>query len=80
VGISATGDLNAGTLAEVLRALPKKGAWELCCHPGYNDAELDGVKTRLRREREVEREALLAEVAKALASADGLEVIHYGKL
>jgi chitin disaccharide deacetylase len=27
------------------------GSSELMCHPGYEDAELDGIKTRLRASR-----------------------------
>ena len=53
VAISATGQLNAATLAEILRALPYNGCYELCCHPGYNDGELDCVGTRLRAHREI---------------------------
>ena len=80
VAISATGELNATTLAEVLRALPPAGTYELCCHPGYNDGELDRVTTRLRAHREIEREALLSEIPKALARADAPTLVHYGNL
>jgi predicted glycoside hydrolase/deacetylase ChbG (UPF0249 family) len=80
VAISATGELNATTLAEVLRALPSSGSYELCCHPGYNDGELDCVTTRLRGQREIEREALLSEIPKALARADAPTLVHYGNL
>jgi hypothetical protein len=34
------------------------GTWELVTHPGYNDADLDLVHTRLRDTRDVERAAL----------------------
>jgi hypothetical protein len=34
------------------------GTWELVTHPGYNDAGLAEVKTRLRDSREAELEAL----------------------
>ena len=59
VGISATGDLNAESLRTLLRRLPPDGTYELVCHPGYNDTDLDQVKTRLRTEREIELAALL---------------------
>ncbi|MDE3106191.1 MAG: ChbG/HpnK family deacetylase, partial [Acidobacteriota bacterium] len=59
IGISATGSLDAATLHDILQALPNHGTFELCCHPGYNDAELDTIVTRLRQSREVERLALL---------------------
>jgi predicted glycoside hydrolase/deacetylase ChbG (UPF0249 family) len=80
VAISATGQLNAATLAEILRALPASGTYELCCHPGYNDGELDRVATRLRAEREVEREALLAELPRALGAVNSPSLDHYGSL
>jgi hypothetical protein len=58
VGISATGSLNATTLRAILDILPA-GTWELVCHPGYNDRDLDAVTTRLRASRDIERAALL---------------------
>jgi predicted glycoside hydrolase/deacetylase ChbG (UPF0249 family) len=67
IAISATGHLTPTTLAELLRALPTTGTYELCCHPGYNDADLDRIATRLRAHRDLEREALLNEIPRALA-------------
>lgn len=64
IGIAATGTLDHTTLRSLLGALPD-GIWELACHPGYRDGELDRVATRLRASREVERQALL-QVAPAL--------------
>jgi predicted glycoside hydrolase/deacetylase ChbG (UPF0249 family) len=58
LGISATGHLNRATLHAILDAMPS-GTWELVCHPGYNDRDLDAITTRLRSTREVERSALL---------------------
>ena len=68
VAISATGQLNAGTLGEILRALPSTGTYEFRCHPGYNDGELDRVTTRLRAHRDTEREALLSELPRDLTA------------
>ena len=59
VGISATGHLDERTLRNLLQGLPE-GTWELVCHPGYNDAELDTIPTRLRATRDIERKALLS--------------------
>lgn len=59
LGISATGQLNTTTLGNILNAMPD-GTWELVCHPGYNDRDLDAITTRLRTTREVELSALLA--------------------
>ena len=62
LGVSATGNLNAETLAKTLAAMPE-GTWELVCHPGYNDPDLDAITTRLRGTREIERIALLSTFA-----------------
>lgn len=59
VAVAGTGILDTKTLRAVLRNLPN-GAWELVTHPGYNDADLERVRTRLRGTRDVEREALSA--------------------
>jgi hypothetical protein len=80
VAISATGDLTAQTLDELLDAFPATGTYELCCHPGYNDRDLEAVTTRLRTHREVELRALLSEVPKRLRRADAPQLVNYGSL
>ena len=80
IAISATGSLDAESLAELLQALPENGTYELCCHPGYNDADLDRVTTRLREHRNTEREALLAELSRRLMQPDPPELISYAQL
>jgi predicted glycoside hydrolase/deacetylase ChbG (UPF0249 family) len=79
MGISATGDLNRASLGEILTALPE-GTWELVCHPGYNDADLDRIPTRLRGHREIERAALLSVVPEILSHPNPPALIHYGGL
>jgi predicted glycoside hydrolase/deacetylase ChbG (UPF0249 family) len=79
IGISATGSLDAATLHAALDALPQ-GTWELVCHPGYNDRDLDAVTTRLRQTREVEREALLAAFASHSLNPSTPHLIHYAAL
>lgn len=59
IGVLATGTLDAPTVASLLRNLPP-GTWELVTHPGYNDADLAQVRTRLLASRETERQALHA--------------------
>ena len=81
IGVSATGHLNSNTLSALLKSVPD-GTWELVCHPGYNDRDLDAITTRLRTERETELRALLA-FTKSLPSQmhpSGLKLIHYGEL
>jgi hopanoid biosynthesis associated protein HpnK len=48
-----TGRVTPAVLARILAALPE-GVSELMMHPGYQDAALARVRTRLRREREAE--------------------------
>jgi len=80
VGVSATGNLNATTLTQILNSLPPEGAYELVCHPGYNDRDLDHVTTRLRAHREVEMQALLSAIPSALSQPNAPALIHYGSL
>jgi predicted glycoside hydrolase/deacetylase ChbG (UPF0249 family) len=58
LGVLATGTLDEGTVASLLSAAPANGAYELVTHPGYNDADLAQVNTRLLASRETERQAL----------------------
>jgi len=80
VAISATGQLSAPKLAQILDRLPATGTCELCCHPGYNDSDLDHIKTRLRAHREIEREALLALIPQLAGRDDAPTLIGYGEL
>ncbi|HUB31046.1 MAG TPA: ChbG/HpnK family deacetylase [Terracidiphilus sp.] len=59
IAVAATGVVNAGTVRSLLGRLPE-GTWELVTHPGYNDADLAKVRTRLRASRDIERLALSA--------------------
>jgi predicted glycoside hydrolase/deacetylase ChbG (UPF0249 family) len=76
LGVSATGNLNAETLAKTLAAMPE-GTWELVCHPGYNDRDLDAITTRLRDTREIELAALHSTFANNSPHLSQLELIHY---
>jgi predicted glycoside hydrolase/deacetylase ChbG (UPF0249 family) len=61
IGVLATGTLEVRTTLRVLLdALPAEaaGTWELVCHPGYPDAALEQVRTRLRQSRAEEHAAL----------------------
>jgi hypothetical protein len=44
-------------------------------HPGYNDADLDKVRTRLRASREIEMKAL-----EAIREFPEIELISYAEL
>jgi hypothetical protein len=57
LGVSGTGALDTAALHRLLDRVPS-GTWELVTHPGYNDADLARIRTRLRASRDIEREAL----------------------
>ena len=79
VGIAVTGLLDQNRLLRILEALPD-GTWELVCHPGYSDADLQAAGTRLTQSRETELSALTsAETKKALADRH-IELISYADL
>ncbi|MGA7858906.1 MAG: ChbG/HpnK family deacetylase [Terracidiphilus sp.] len=59
VAVVGTGMLDDAAVEALLRNLPR-GTWELVTHPGYNDADLQKVRTRLHASREIERNALLS--------------------
>ena len=59
IAVAGTGVVNADTVRRLLQQLPP-GTWEFVTHPGYNDADLAKVRTRLRESRDVERIALQA--------------------
>ena len=80
IGISATGNLYGETLHEILHAMPAEGTFELCCHPGYNDSDLDLITTRLRTHRDVERTTLLTEIPAISSHPNAPQLINYGDL
>jgi hopanoid biosynthesis associated protein HpnK len=76
VGMVATGGLTQQTFRQLIEALPE-GTWEFVSHPGYNDAELDGIKTRLRDSRENELAILTSPETKELLQRERIELISY---
>jgi predicted glycoside hydrolase/deacetylase ChbG (UPF0249 family) len=80
IGISATGNLYGETLHQILHAMPDEGTFELCCHPGYNDSDLDRITTRLRAHRDIERNALRTEVPALVLHPNAPQLINYGDL
>jgi hopanoid biosynthesis associated protein HpnK len=79
VGIVSTGALDEWLFRFVIERLPE-GTWELVCHPGYNDAELAKVRTRLRDSRERELRLLTSNSARDLLTHCGIELISYKEL
>ena len=79
VGIVATGKLDMRLLLSTLETLPE-GTWELVCHPGYSDADLQAAGTRLLQSREVELQALTSLEVRNLIRRRGIELISYSDL
>lgn len=76
LGIVGTGALDQSFFHSVLRSLPE-GTWEFVCHPGYNDADLQQVQTRLRESRAHELGILTSQATREIASKAGIELISY---
>ncbi len=79
LGIVATGALDLGLFESIVDSLPE-GTWELVCHPGYNDAELARVRTRLRESRELELRVLTSADAREMLVRRGVQLISYHDL
>jgi len=76
VGIVGTGMLNEALFKSILQDLPE-GTWEFVCHPGYNDADLQQVQTRLRESRAEELRVLTSPIAREILAANGIKLISY---
>jgi len=79
VGMVATGFLDQKMLTAILKALPE-GTWELVCHPGYADSDLEAAGTRLVQSRQVELNALASEETRKVMNEQGIELISYADL
>jgi chitin disaccharide deacetylase len=76
LAIVATGTLNEGLLRIMIENLPE-GTWELVCHPGYNDSDLQAIRTGLREAREEELRILTSPSTQELLKENGVEVISF---
>jgi hopanoid biosynthesis associated protein HpnK len=79
LGIVVTGALDETLFYAIARSIPE-GTWEFVCHPGYNDADLQAGKTRLRQSREIELRVLTLPAARELLAQQGIELISYREL
>lgn len=79
VGIVATGELDPAFFQLLVEQLPP-GTWELVCHPGYNDADLDKIRTRLRASRVSELKLLISPESRRILEQNGIELISYRDL
>lgn len=74
IAVAGTGVVNSDTVRSLLTKLPP-GTWELVTHPGYNDSDLDRVRTRLRASRDIERIAL-----QAIKEFPDLQLVSFAQL
>ena len=79
VGIAVTGMLDQQKLLRILEALPG-GTWELVCHPGYSDSDLQVAGTRLTKSREIELFALTSAEVREVLARQKIELISYADL
>jgi chitin disaccharide deacetylase len=83
VGVMETGFLDADLFAAMIQAVAEalpEGTWEMVCHPGYDDAELAAVPTRLRASRQEELKVLTSADARRLLGKSGIELVSYRDL
>jgi chitin disaccharide deacetylase len=76
LGIEVTGTLDHKLFSAIAEIIPE-GTWELVCHPGYNDADLQRANTRLRESRETELAVLTTPEARQLLERQGISLISY---
>jgi hopanoid biosynthesis associated protein HpnK len=79
VGMLVTGVLDQYLFLCIVENLPE-GTWEFVCHPGYNDADLGQVRTRLRQSRVEELAVLTSPETKLALQRRGIELISYHDL
>jgi predicted glycoside hydrolase/deacetylase ChbG (UPF0249 family) len=79
LGVLVTGVLDLNLFIEIASRIPD-GTWEFVCHPGYNDRDLDEVRTRLRASREQELQVLTSSEARKVLEQHGVQLISYHEL
>jgi len=79
LGITATGSLDQRMFSWIVEHMPE-GTWELVCHPGYNDAQLEAVHTRLRQSRQHELAILTSAETRGLFERNQIGLISYREL
>jgi chitin disaccharide deacetylase len=78
-GVIATGSLDKRLTEAILGSIPD-GTWEFVCHPGYNDGDLDSVKTRLRKTRDIEADILKSSSLSDFLAKNRLELIRFSQV
>jgi chitin disaccharide deacetylase len=76
-GIAQTGELTREGMEQLVKSLPD-GTTELMCHPGYADAALRKMPTRLQDSRQSELQILTDTGIRNLVASLGIRLIDYG--
>lgn len=79
LGVVATGALDPQLFRSILEKLPE-GTWEFVCHPGYNDAQLQSIRTRLKESRAQELRVLTSAATPEMLAHGGIDLISYRDL
>jgi predicted glycoside hydrolase/deacetylase ChbG (UPF0249 family) len=79
LGVVITGVMDERLLKAIINHIPD-GTWELVCHPGYNDEDLNKVDTRLRASRVRELELLKSPEIRQELEKHGVQLISYRDL
>ena len=78
-GIGWTGTLEPERVMQLIGRL-EEGTTELMCHPGIYDEALERKPTRLKGERQLELEALIAPEVAGAISQSGVQLISFREL
>jgi hopanoid biosynthesis associated protein HpnK len=78
-GVALTGLLDSAALRDMIGVLPE-GTSELMCHPATYGDDLDRASTRLKRERERERDALTDESVKLALQRSNIATVSFRDL
>jgi len=79
LGVVSTGALDLELFEAIMDSIPD-GTWEFVCHPGYSDAELATIQTRLQQSRQRELEVLTSVAAREALGRRGIQLISYREL
>jgi hopanoid biosynthesis associated protein HpnK len=78
-GMAITGFLDRSALLKVFPAI-ENGTVEIMCHPGIYDEDLEHAPTRLKRQRQLELDALVDPEVKEALRRSGITLINYLEL
>jgi chitin disaccharide deacetylase len=78
-GVLSTGALDLPLFQAIAGCIPD-GTWEFVCHPGYDDADLDRVRTRLRASRVLELKVLTSPEARKALDDHEIQLTQFAQL